>query len=72
MNITNAQFAVMIKVNTLLHSKDLAGNLLTDDLRLIKEYQGLLEECQQKKAKNNARISAYIAEKRKTDKNYAR
>ena len=72
MNITNIQFAVMLKINDLLHSKDLAGNLLADDVRLIKEYQGLLEECQQKKAKDNARISAYILEKRKIDKNYAR
>lgn len=59
MFVTNSDFEIIEKALTTAKEKDIK--------KALKVIQGLKE----KKKKDNDRVSKYIAEKRKIDKNYA-
>ena len=65
--MTNAQFKVLSKVWTEI--RDNNGHL---SFETFEEYSQLMREFQSDRDKLREKSCKYIAEKRKTDKNYAR
>lgn len=72
MNITNRDFEILQKAIALLpHGEDFK-NLNPDVQETIVNADMVLMELLRKKSMNNKRTALYIAEKRKSNKNYAR
>ena len=70
MNVTNNDFQVISDALEIL--KDFEGVLSPRRREILENAEGIMEKLNKKKEKDNARIAQYIAEKRKTNKNYAR
>lgn len=72
MNITNSDYEALKKaVEMLPHGE--AFNMLSDEAQqTIVNADTILIKLLKKKKNDNKRTAAYIAEKRKTNKNYAR
>ena len=72
MNITKDQFEALTKIRTLLPSGDQFNELPDHLQQIIIDYDTTLVNLYKKRKADNKRTAAYIAEKRKTNKNYAR
>lgn len=68
MNITNNQYEILRKALWIPRQE----GLTKEQNDAIEDAQVVLMELYKKKQKDNKRISKYVAEKRKVDKNYAR
>lgn len=68
MNITNKQFNIICSALDVVVKLPLAD----DDRDKINKADDVICELIEKKRRDNKRISAYIADKRKINKNYAR
>lgn len=69
MNITNKQFDT-IQAALLLLPK--LNKLTKEEENIVSSADNVMKELIEKKKKDNERISSYIADKRKTNKYYAR
>ena len=72
MNITNKDFEVIKKALELLPTGEEFNKLSKEYQDIIVNADTVMVNLLKKKKANNERTSKYIAEKRKTDKNYAR
>ncbi len=72
MNITNKQFEALTDLYKILPAGDDFRALPIDHQKIISNFDAVLLELTGKKKRDNARTAAYIAEKRKDNKNYAR
>lgn len=68
MNITNKQFDTICKALDVIVKLPLS----VEDKTTIDDADAVICELIEKKKKDNKRISRYIADKRKINKNYAR
>ncbi len=72
MNLTNNDFLAIEKALALLpHGEDF-NNLTKETQEIIIKADQVMINLYKKKKANNKRTADYIAEKRKTNKNYAR
>lgn len=71
MYITNYDYNTICKA-LLVFTHDWVEDVPSSDVMAINEAINVMEKLSEKKKANNARQAAYIAEKRKTNKNYAR
>ena len=72
MNVTNSDFEAIKKALELLpHGVELKA-LSDDEQKTIINADAIMIKLYKKKKAGNKRTAEYIAEKRKTDKNYAR
>lgn len=72
MYITRNDFNTLKKAVELLPHEEQFNNLTEDQKNIIIKADAVLIELLKKRKKDNKRQAAYIAEKRKTYKNYAR
>lgn len=72
MNITNADFSILEQAIMLLPQGEEFEALSTEKQHIIIEADIVLCKLIRKRKEDNKRIAEYIAERRKTDKNYAR
>ena len=72
MYITRNDFNTLKKAVELLPHEAQFNNLTEDQRNIIIKADAVLIELLKKRKKDNKRQAAYIAEKRKTNKNYAR
>ena len=72
MYITNDQFAILEKIYGMLPTGEDFKKLPEAEQEAIVNYDIVLCELTKKRKQANAKTAAYIAEKRKTNKNYAR
>lgn len=66
-HMTNRQFAILSRMRTEMEQND--GYVSQETFT---EFSELMQEIQSDKSKANEKTRLYIAERRKTDKNYAR
>lgn len=72
MNITNSDFEAIEKALKLLPHGEAFNALSDDEQKTIIDAEMTMIMLYRKKKANNKRVAEYIAEKRKTNKNYAR
>ena len=72
LNITNKQYEVLKAAIYMLPSGDAFKALPKEEQETIMAAQVVLIDLACKKTADNKRTAAYIANRRKTDKNYAR
>lgn len=72
MYITKNDFNTLKKAIELLPHEEQFNNLTEDHKNIIIKADAVLIELLKKRKKDNKRQAAYIAEKRKNNKNYAR
>lgn len=72
MNITNKQYEALNKAIYLLPSGDAFKALPKEEQETIMAAQVVLIDLARKKMADNKKTAAYIANRRKADKNYAR
>ena len=72
MNITNKDYETIKNIYTLLPTGTAYDRLPAEDKKKIEDFDMTLKSLLSKKEKDNKRIAAYIADKRKDNKNYAR
>ncbi len=72
MNITNKDYETIKAIRDLLPKDEEFDSLSAIDQKKIIDFDVTLVNLYRKKKKDNERISSYIAEKRKINKNYAR
>lgn len=72
MNITNSDFKAIEKALELLPHGEAFNDLSEDEQKTILTAEMIMIKLYRKKKANNKRVAEYIAEKRKTNKNYAR
>lgn len=70
--ITNGQYEALNRAIYLLPSGDAFKALPNEEQEAIMAAQVVLIDLACKKAADNKRVAAYIANRRKVDKNYAR
>ena len=68
MFITNNDYDILNQAIDLLETADLPNG----SLKVVYSARSVMDGLKQKKEKDNKRIAAYIADKRKDNKNYAR
>ena len=68
MNITNNDYEVLESAINVLRTVELP----VEDQRIVSSAVSVMDGLRQKKEKDNKRIAAYIKDKRKENKNYAR
>lgn len=68
MNITNKDYEILNQAIDLLETADIPKG----SLKTVYSARSVMDGLKEKKAKDNKRIAAYIADKRKDNKNYAR
>lgn len=72
MNITNKDFEILRSAVEILPHGDELNKLSADERKIIISADTVLIGLIEKKKRDNKRISGYIADKRKVNKNYAR
>lgn len=72
MNMTNEQFEAIEKALRLLPQGDAFNALSPDEQATIVNADKAMVDLLKKRKRNNKRTAEYIAEKRKSDPNYAR
>lgn len=72
MYMTNKQFDAIEKALKLLPCDEEFNKLSSEDKNIIFEADLVMSQLLKKKKKDNERTAKYVAEKRKTNKNYAR
>ena len=68
MNITNNDYEVLKSAINVLRTVELP----VQDQKIVSSAVSVMDGLRQKKEKDNKRIAAYIKDKRKENKNYAR
>lgn len=72
MYIKKWEYETLLKISALLPSGDVFEALPEADKAIITTYDALLVNLHKRQQESNRKTAEYIAEKRKTNKNYAR
>ena len=72
MFIKNEQYEILLRIRDLLPEGETFINLPKEDQEAIVKFESLLLEYRKEQRDRNTKIAAYVAEKRKTDKNFGR